>query len=296
VFAGALLVAAPLAALTLTPAASNRDKAAKQAISASEPAPIAATDVPADLPRIIARGVSTSVATATAAIAPHVVASDEPDYRFASRSGASVESTNGTVISRSPNGASVTIYPPDAQGRRKMVARAPDGRTAVTYADARGGSHSDRAIDAAIEMKAVGLTPEYVAAIRSASPALRNADTDDIIQLKAVGVTPNYVREIASAGFGNLDADEITQARAIGLSGDYMRAVRATGVQASFDDLVELRAMGIRPDELARLRASGALTRERIRDLVKSRAGFHPAQPPAPPAPPRPPEDNDSGG
>jgi beta-lactamase regulating signal transducer with metallopeptidase domain len=298
VFAGALLVAAPLAALTLTPTAPRLANAPKQAISASEPTHFVANaaEVPTDLPHIIARGVSTSVATATAAIAPQIAAV-QPDYRLVSRSGASVESTNGTVVSRSPSGATVTVYPPDAQGRRKMVAQAPDGSTAVTYADARAYVRRhpgrDRAIDAAIEMKAVGVTPDYAAAIRSASPALRNAGTDDIIQLKAVGVTPEYVREIAAAGFGDLDADELTQARAIGLTGDYMRAIRATGVRATLDDLVELRAMGVRPDELARLRSSGPVTRERIRDLVRSHARFQPPQPPAPPVPPA---DNDDGG
>ena len=298
VFAGALLVAAPLAALTLAPTAPELANAPKRAISASEPSRFVANsvEVPTDLPRIIAKGVSTSVATATAAIAPQIAAV-QPDYRVVSRSGASVESTNGTVVSRSPSGATVTVYPPDAQGRRKMVARAPDGSTAVTYADAstyaRRHPGRDHAIDAAIEMKAVGVTPDYAAAIRSASPALRNAGTDDIIQLKAVGVTPEYVREIAAAGFGNLNADELTQARAIGLTGDYMRGIRATGVRTSLDDLVQLRAMGVRPDELARLRSSGPVTRERIRDLVRSHARFQPPQPPAPPVPPA---DNDDGG
>jgi beta-lactamase regulating signal transducer with metallopeptidase domain len=298
VFAGALLVAAPLAALTLAPTAPELANAPKRAISASEPSRFVANsvEVPTDLPRIIAKGVSTSVATATAAIAPQIAAV-QPDYRVVSRSGASVESTNGTVVSRSPSGATVTVYPPDAQGRRKMVARAPDGSTAVTYADAstyaRRHPGRDHAIDAAIEMKAVGVTPDYAAAIRSASPALRNAGTDDIIQLKAVGVTPEYVREVAAAGFGNLNADELTQARAIGLTGDYMRGIRATGVRTSLDDLVQLRAMGVRPDELARLRSSGPVTRERIRDLVRSHARFQPPQPPAPPVPPA---DNDDGG
>jgi len=101
------------------------------------------------------------------------------------------------------------------------------------------------------------------------------------------------VREVAAAGFGNLNADELTQARAIGLTGDYMRGIRATGVRTSLDDLVQLRAMGVRPDELARLRSSGPVTRERIRDLVRSHARFQPPQPPAPPVPPA---DNDDGG
>ena len=71
------------------------------------------------------------------------------------------------MVARSPNGATVTIYPPDAQGRRKMVSRAPSGATVVSYADAddarSGRSHDrDSVIDRIIEMKAVGVTPEYI--------------------------------------------------------------------------------------------------------------------------------------
>jgi hypothetical protein len=204
---------------------------------------------------------------------------------------------NGIMVARAPGGANVTIYPPDSQGRRRVVAVAPSGATAVSYAGADGNGDADvnagkrkphdSAIETAIEMKAVGITPEYAAAIRAASPALRIATLNQIIELKAVGVTPDYIREIADAGFTNLGASEIEDARAIGLSAGYVRAIRATGVPVTFNDLIELFAMGVRPDELARLRANGTLTRANIRAIP------HGARPPAPP---RPPEDNSGGG
>jgi hypothetical protein len=72
---------------------------------------------------------------------------------------------------RSPSGATSTIYPADANGRRKIVARGPSGAVAVTYVDAddvpdvvrraeRERSRDGREIDKIIEMKAVGLPPE----------------------------------------------------------------------------------------------------------------------------------------
>src|SRR3954452_2407081 len=68
VFVGALVVAAPLAALTLTPGAS---KAAKKAASAVASGPIdtskpyySPAEAPTDLPHIIAQGVSTAVGAA----------------------------------------------------------------------------------------------------------------------------------------------------------------------------------------------------------------------------------------
>lgn len=290
VFAGAVMVAAPLAALTLTPEGPKTATAGKSSISASEPASAyypAVQDEPTDLPRIIAKGVTTSLVTATAAIAPHVAAAGN-DLVATSPSGATVRSHNGMTVATAQNGATVTMYPPDATGRRRVVAVSSNGSTAVSYSDANDSADAadaesggrayrtrDGAIDMAIGMKAVGLTPEYVAEMRAASPALRNATINDIMGLRAVGATPEYVREIASAGFGNLRPDELESARAVGLDPAYVRAIRSTGVRATIDDLIELRAMGVRPGELAR-----------VREVVDHE---HPMGPPQPPQPPRPP-------
>lgn len=297
VFAAAVIVATPLAALTLTPPAAKAAPVSSGKVDVGATAAIAsvgAVEMPVDLPHIIAKGVSASVATATAAIARVPVAAPQlrPDYRVTSPSGATVESTNGVTVATSPSGASVTTYPPDSHGRRRIVAISSNGATAVAYADgdADAHGHHDSAIESAIQMKVLGLTPEYMMMIRSASPALRNADTNDLIELKAVGVTPEYVRELGRAGFGNLDADSIKEAHAMGLTSEYIRAVRAMGVQPSMDEFVELRALSITPEELARVRGSGPLTRVKIKQLIRLR----PPMPPAPPAPPAP-DDPDDG-
>ncbi|MGN6589456.1 MAG: M56 family metallopeptidase [Sphingomicrobium sp.] len=290
VFAGALVVATPLAALTLAPASSQLQATSTTRLGTPAPvANVAAIEAPADLPHIIARGVSASVATATAAIAaaPAKPRPGSQDFEVTAPGGATVKSAHGVLVAQA-NGATVTTYAPDAQGRRRVVAIAPNGATAIAYADGDDphSRHMDRAIETAIEMKALGLTPEYIATIRSASPALRNADTDDIVGLRAVGVTPDYIRELSRAGFGNIDAEAIKEARAVGLSPDYMREIRATGVQPTIDEFVELRALNITPEELARVRGSGPLTRVKIKQLIKMR-------PPAPPPPPAVPDPDD---
>jgi beta-lactamase regulating signal transducer with metallopeptidase domain len=294
VFVGALVVATPLAALTLAPpAAKARDGSSAKAAAVAPQAEVAAAEVPADLPHIIVRGVSASVATATAAIAQRPVnAPPAPqDFELKAPGGGIVKSAHGVVIAQAASGASVTTYPPDAQGRQRVVAIGPDGRTAIAYADANDpqARHRDPSVDTTVEMKILRLTPEYVSMVRSASPALRNADLDNIIGLRAVGATPEYIREIARAGFGNLDANSIEQMKAVGVTPDYMRAIRATGVQPTIDELIELRAMNITPAELARVRGSGPLTSVKIKRLVNSR----PPAPPAPPAPPNPPDPDD---
>jgi bla regulator protein blaR1 len=305
VFTGAVVVAAPLAALTIAPASPKPVKAGAASLTASEPSvsyAASAPDAPRDLPHIIARGVSTSVATAVAAIDPVALKPSEPDYRVEAPSGASVESRRGTIVTRSPTGATVTMYPADAQGRRKMVSRAANGASVVTYVDAdddhgpngrvdRQRRH-DSAIDRIIEMKAVGVTPEYIAAMRAAVPRLEKLDFGDFTGMRAVGVTPEYARALMAAGFPSISADELVEARAVGVTGDYVRAMRSTGLKGDIDDFVQLRAVGVDPAFAARVKASGIRVLD-VDDLVELRAlGI--VKPPAPPRPPNP--DPDPGG
>ena len=319
VFVGAVLVAAPLAALTLTPAAPKTPKTPSIRFAASEPASAyypAAREVPVDLPHIIAQGVSTSVATAVAAVAPAAINAQAGDTRIASADGATLETHNGTTIARSADGATVetrngtsttratdgstvTIYPPDAQGRRKMIARSSNGAVAVSYVDAdkirvqiadRMRQGHDRAIDAVIEARAVGVTPEYIAAMRASVPRLADLDFNEFSGLRAVGVTPDFARGLVASGFSSINADELMQARAVGLTGDYVSAMHAAGIHGDIDDFIQLRAVGVDPGFAARVRASGIRVSS-VDDLVQLRALdiAHLPAPPRPPAAPRPP-------
>jgi hypothetical protein len=299
VLSGAVLVAAPLAAVTFTPATPHIAKSKLTASARGTAYSGQAADQRADLPGIIAQGVSASVATATAAIGSRP-ARDE-DFTATAPNGASIRSVNGTTVARAPNGATVTVYPPDAQGRRKVVAVAPNGATAISYADADEDvpdlrrHHADQTndpIQRAIEMKAVGVTPDYVAAMRAASPALRGADTDDFVGMKAVGVTPEYVHALAAAGFANLDADALTGARAVGVDPEYVRAMRAAGYGSTLDDFVEMRAVGVTPAYAEQFRRAGyKVDKDKLIDLKANGVDLNdlrnqPLPPPAPPAPP----------
>ena len=265
-FVGAVVVAAPLAALTLTPAVPKSAKRVS-AIAASQPVtpyyqPQSAA--PADLAHVIASGVSTSVSTAVAAataISP-MAGNRRPDFKVTAPSGATVESRNGVSISRGPNGATVSIYPPDSQGRRKMVAVAPNGATAVTYVDADDSEgrivriDSDRVHQKVMEKIAkerlLGVTPEYIGAMRAAVPGLARVDADEFASLRAVGVTPDFARSLATAGLPRLSVDDLVQARAVGVTGDYVRGLRAAGVRGDMDDFIQLRAVGVDPAFAAR--------------------------------------------
>ena len=258
-------MAVPVAALNLVPAtaAVAPDRAT---IAATSPyyAPAAPSTVVGKA--AVANAVSTAVAAATSvtgtAVSPVVMRGPE---------GATITTKpNGKVVMVSPSGGVIEIYPPDASGHRRALMRGPSGGT-IEYADARavpelagamavvsaGPGRHDSAIDRAIEMKAVGATPEYVAAIRSVAPQLR-LDHDDIVSLKAVGVTPSFIQELARLGYRNLDADDITGAYAVGVREDYVRALAAAGYgRLSLEQLTQLRAVGVMPSDVERYRRAG---------------------------------------
>ena len=292
VFAGAVLVAAPLAALTLTPASPRPLKlAAAKSPAGQAVAPYypETAEPPTDLGHIIATGVSTSVNTAVAAataIAPEV-AKRQADFHAEGPNGETVDSVNGTIVARAPSGATSTIYPPDANGRRKIVAVGPNGAKSVTYTYENGSRdrRRNREIDRVIEMKAVGVTPEYVGAMRAAVPRLGGLEFSDFTSMKAVGVTPEYARSLAAV-FPSITADELVEARAVGVTGEYIRALRSAGVRGDLDDFVQLRAVGVDPAFAARVKASGIKVKD-ADDLVELRAlGI--SKPPAPPRSPVP--------
>ena len=107
-------------------------------------------------------------------------------------------------------------------------------------------------IDRAIELKALGATPEYVREMRSITPRLSH---DDIAGLAALGVSPAYVRDLYRSTDRKLDVDDIQQARALGIDGSYIRGMAAAGYGAlSIDDLSSMRAVGLTPHEVARYR------------------------------------------
>jgi beta-lactamase regulating signal transducer with metallopeptidase domain len=303
VFVGAVVIAAPLAALTLVP---NGTVAAKKAAAAASPdkqaayAPYYPESAPTDLPSIISQGVSTSVQTAVAAIGPTINRATNGDVQAVSPSGASVTTHDGITTAIAASGATTTVYPADAHGRRKVVMRGPNGATVVTYADSDDDipgavsapfREKNEALRNAIAMKAVGMTPEYMAEMRNSTRELRDADIDDMMGMKAVGVTPAYVRDLTAAGLRNFDASDVAGARAVGVDGNFIREMRAAGFgDADLSDLTGARAVGISGSYIRQMRLAGYDGDLGDFIALRSLSGskrVRPTMPPLPPAPPR---------
>jgi beta-lactamase regulating signal transducer with metallopeptidase domain len=267
VFVGAVLVAAPLTALTLAPAGTKQAVLASKAgkgttVSASEPA-----NVPTDLPHIIAKGVSTSVSTAVAAVAPSQIGIDRKDREEA-------------------------IADAVQAAREAREDRLDDARDAAAEAREAARDRTRDTIDDIIEMKAVGITPDYVNQMRAAAPSLRAIKASRFADLKAVGVTPDFARDLAAAGFRNLTISQLQSARAVGITGDYARGMAAAGVPPSIGDYIQLRAVGVPVRYVMEVRKSGH--RPDVDKIVEMYAvGVQPEDlravpvPPATPAPPR---------
>jgi beta-lactamase regulating signal transducer with metallopeptidase domain len=230
VFVGAALVAAPLAALTLSPKqpAAGKETLAADKAAGSKPYYVP-SEPPADLPHIIAQGVSTSVSTAAAAVARQDVAVDvDPDD-----------------IAEAQRDAAHDMAIEQAKAAAERTRE-----TGQTVAEEIRKSHRN------VE-QTLGITPEYIGAMRSAAPQFARLEPSEFAGMKAVGVTPEFARALVSAGFPAISAEDLAAARAVGLTGDYVRQLRSAGVRGDLDDFVSLRAMGIDPSFVQRARRAG---------------------------------------
>ena len=274
VAAGALLVSAPLAALTVIPKSQKPADVEKPALA-----------------KILATGVQASVDSAVLAVA-------EPDpvaIKVAAEAAADAAADAARASAEARTRAAV------------VAAKSEAIAAAAATAAAHGEYYAKRAgHDQEVALRAVGGTPEYVRAMRASSPQLARADEGEFVALRAVGVTPDYVRDITAAGFGNVDSDELVSARATGLTGSYIRSMRAEGVRGDFDEYSQMHVIGIHPAFVRDLRRRGVDVRsaDRIlenwplgpdfeanlqRQIRKSRpATYNP--PPLPAAPPEPPD------
>jgi hypothetical protein len=257
-------MAVPVAALNLVPATVTPE-AVPVAVAATSP-------YYATAPKVAQEAVKQAVKEAGAIATESALAAATAGTTIVGTNGHTITKTKGNeYVIATPDGRAITVMPADSHGRRKMVVAGPNGAV-VSYIEpgqplpglASGVSgvtvnpgREKSAVDRAIELKAVGVTPEYIASIRSAAPQLR-LDHDDIVSLKAVGVTASFINELARLGYRNLNADDITGAYAVGVRENYIRDMAAVGYgRLSLEDLTQLRAVGVTPSDVQRYRRAG---------------------------------------
>jgi len=288
VLAGASLVAAPLAALTLTPGGPvlskpQTDVKSPARVRAYTPPPAP----PADLGHIIASGVTSAVAAvgpATAIVTGRQIAYADEDARDAAEAARDAAEEARDAAQERREAAR------DAANEAREAARDAAQEARDRAREARG-NRGRSPLDELIEAKAVGVTPEYVSAMRAVAPQFARMSPSDFSGLKAVGVTPDYARGMVAAGLRNISVDELTEARAVGVTGDYVRAMITAGIRGSVDDFVQLRAVGVTPSFVQKIRRAGYNTSDADKIVELQALGvnvdrYH-LPPPAPPKPPK---------
>lgn len=149
---------------------------------------------------------------------------------------------------------------------------------AVATDDAATAAATSKTLSAEqlVSMRAVGVTPEYVAQMRESGGSM---DVDEIISAKASGIDPAYVRQMRDVIPG-ADFDELVGARHVGVNAAFARDMKSHFPDIGVDDLIALKAMGVDCDFVTDMQKSGVKMRD-ADDAIELRAtgGFRPVKP-----------------
>jgi len=117
------------------------------------------------------------------------------------------------------------------------------------------GGSGKLTVDELIQLRAVGVTSEYISQMRAVFPELK---LRSIANLRAVGVTPAYISEMRKAGFEIKSARDIQQMSAVGVTGEWLRAMRDAGFEIkTAREATSLRAVGVTPEYISEMRKAG---------------------------------------
>ena len=131
------------------------------------------------------------------------------------------------------------------------------------------GSDGKLSVDELIALRATGVTPEYVNAMRGIFPGLT---LRNVTSMSAVGVTPEFVKDMRNAGFDVKTAREATSLKAVGVTGEWVRSMRAAGYTlTSPKEATSMHAVGVTPEYVREMKAAG-FDVSSARDITSMRA------------------------
>ncbi len=104
-------------------------------------------------------------------------------------------------------------------------------------------------------MKAVGVTPEYVANLKSSGFAPK--DLHEVVSMRAVGVTPEYASSMAAAGFSAISAHDLVSMRAQGMTPEYAKWLKTNFPNADMHAMRQAMAFHIDDKFVADAKAHG---------------------------------------
>jgi beta-lactamase regulating signal transducer with metallopeptidase domain len=208
--AGMLVMAAPLAALTV--GATERHAETRTTVAESAGRSAGTNDAAATPVR--ARPVAAVHAAGPAAPAPAATPASPQDRR------ADREDHQNRELDAIVGAKAVGVTPDYIEGLR------------------RAAPQLGISLDTATGARALGVTPEYVQAMMATG--LRIRSFDDIMGARAVGVDPRYVRSINAAGFRG-DLDDYIALAGMGVTSDDVRRLKRAGMPVGVDNLAIIK-------------------------------------------------------
>ena len=176
---------------------------------------------------------------------------------------------------------------PAAQAATASVSALTAAATKASTTEAPAAEAVARTLTAEelVGMRAVGVTPEYVAEMREHKGSIT---ADEIISAKATGVDPAYIRTMRAI-FPGVDVDELVGAAALHIEPKFARDMKTHFPDIGIDDVIALKAMGIDCDFVTDMQKAGLKMRS-AEDAIELRAtgGFRPVVKPRPAVTPRP--------
>jgi beta-lactamase regulating signal transducer with metallopeptidase domain len=140
---------------------------------------------------------------------------------------------------------------------------------ATAMEEAAGAAATARQLTAEelVSMRAVGVTPEYVAEMRQHGGSM---DADDLIAAKASGLDAAYVQQMRGIVPG-ADIGELVGAKSLGVNAAFARDMKSHFPDIGLDDLIALKAMGVDCDFVTDMQKSGVRMRS-AEDAIELRA------------------------
>ena len=118
------------------------------------------------------------------------------------------------------------------------------------------GKSGELTVEQLIEMKAVGVTPEYIESIRRLGYSELTAK--QAVELRSVGVDEEFVKQARGWTNGNPSIEELVELKSIGMSAEFINGMKQAGYNnLTIEQLVELKSVGVNPEFVESMRRAG---------------------------------------
>jgi len=130
------------------------------------------------------------------------------------------------------------------------------------------GKSGELTVDQLIEMRAVGVTPEYIESIRKLGYS--DLTVKQAVELRSLGIGEEFIKQARGWTNGNPSIEELVELKSIGMSSDFINEMKRAGYDnLTVEKLVEMKAVGVSPEFVESMRRAGydKLTPDKLTEL-----------------------------